>query len=156
MARSKPAHGMGKSPKHLAISAGAGVGTQGARCAAAAQKVGAAASQEAAPLPPRQGRVARDPQVPELDTTVLIRKLPFQRLVSGRLHRTMGQDNPTYLSSGGYRFQCGRVRRTPREAAEAYLVGLFEDTQLSAIHAKRVTIMPKGMQLARRIRGETA
>jgi histone H3 len=41
-----------------------------------------------------------------------------------------------------------------QEAAEAYLVGLFEDTNLCAIHAKRVTIMPKDIQLARRIRGE--
>ena len=41
-----------------------------------------------------------------------------------------------------------------QEAAEAYLVGLFEDTNLGAIHAKRVTIMPKDIQLARRIRGE--
>ncbi|ETE56487.1 hypothetical protein L345_17802, partial [Ophiophagus hannah] len=38
------------------------------------------------------------------------------------------------------------------EASEAYLVGLFEDTNLCAIHAKRVTIMPKDIQLARRIR----
>jgi histone H3 len=41
-----------------------------------------------------------------------------------------------------------------QEASEAYLVGLFEDTNLCAIHAKRVTIMPKDMQLSRRIRGE--
>ncbi|KAJ9591003.1 hypothetical protein L9F63_027789, partial [Diploptera punctata] len=41
-----------------------------------------------------------------------------------------------------------------RKASEAYLVGLFEDTNLCAIHAKRVTIMPKDIQLARRIRGE--
>jgi len=41
-----------------------------------------------------------------------------------------------------------------QESAEAYLVGLFEDSNLSAIHAKRVTIMPKDIQLARRIRGE--
>ena len=41
-----------------------------------------------------------------------------------------------------------------QEAAEAYLVGLFEDTNLCALHAKRVTIMPKDMHLARRIRGE--
>lgn len=41
-----------------------------------------------------------------------------------------------------------------QEAAEAYLVSLFEDTNLCAIHAKRVTIMPKDIQLARRIRGE--
>jgi histone H3 len=43
-----------------------------------------------------------------------------------------------------------------QEAAEAYLVGLFEDANLCAIHAKRVTIMPKDIQLARRIRGERA
>ena len=41
-----------------------------------------------------------------------------------------------------------------QEAAEAYLVGLFEDTNLCAIHAKRITIMPRDIQLARRIRGE--
>jgi histone H3 len=41
-----------------------------------------------------------------------------------------------------------------QEASEAFLVGLFEDTNLCAIHAKRVTIMPKDVQLARRIRGD--
>lgn len=40
-----------------------------------------------------------------------------------------------------------------QEAAEAFLVHLFEDTNLCAIHAKRVTIMQKDIQLARRIRG---
>ena len=45
---------------------------------------------------------------------------------------------------------------TLQESAEAYLVGLLEDSNLCAIHAKRVTIMPKAMQLARRIRGERA
>ena len=40
-----------------------------------------------------------------------------------------------------------------QEMAEAYLVGLFEDANLAAIHAKRVTIMVKDIQLARRIRG---
>ena len=41
-----------------------------------------------------------------------------------------------------------------QEAAEAYLIHLYEDTNLNAIHAKRITVMPKDMQLARRIRGE--
>ena len=41
-----------------------------------------------------------------------------------------------------------------QEAAEAYLVNLFEWTNLCAMHAKRVTIMPRDMHLARRIRGE--
>lgn len=43
-----------------------------------------------------------------------------------------------------------------QEAAEAFLVHLFEDTNLCAIHAKRVTIMQKDIQLARRIRGSWA
>ena len=70
-------------------------------------------------------------------------KLPFQRLV-----REIAQDFKTDL-----RFQ-GSAVLALQEAAEAYLVGLFEDTNLRAIHAKRVTIMPKDIQLARRIRGE--
>ncbi len=53
------------------------------------------------------------------------------------------------------RFQ-GTAILALQEAAEAYLVGLFEDSNLCAIHAKRVTIMPKDIQLARRIRGERA
>lgn len=43
-----------------------------------------------------------------------------------------------------------------QEAAEMYLVHLFEDSNLCAIHAKRVTLQPKDIQLARRIRGERA
>nr|GEZ96290.1 histone H3-like centromeric protein CSE4 [Tanacetum cinerariifolium] len=73
-------------------------------------------------------------------TELLIRKLPFQRLV-----REIAQDFKTDL-----RFQSHAVLAL-QEAAEAYLVGLFEDTNLCAIHAKRVTIMPKDIQLARRI-----
>jgi histone H3 len=40
------------------------------------------------------------------------------------------------------------------EASEAYMVGMFEDTNLAALHAKRVTIMPRDMLLARRLHGE--
>ena len=78
-------------------------------------------------------------------TALLICKLPFQRLV-----REIAQDFKTDL-----RFQSAAILCL-QEAAEAYLVGLFEDTNLCAIHAKRVTIMPKDIQLARRIRGERA
>eukprot|EP00798_Chlamydomonas_sp_ICE-L_P013371 gene13371-biopygen22497 len=67
-----------------------------------------------------------------------------------RLVREIAQDFKTDL-----RFQSSAVLAL-QEAAEAYLVGLFEDTNLAAIHAKRVTIMPKDIQLARRIRGERA
>lgn len=96
----------------------------------------------------------------------MIRKLPFQKLV-----REIAQDFNTDL-----RFQSTAILAL-QEASEAYLVGLFQvgrasrqgfvisylesshhvslqDTNLCAIHAKRVTIMPKDMQLARRIRGE--
>ena len=76
-------------------------------------------------------------------TELLIRKLPFQRLV-----REIAQDFKTDL-----RFQSHAVLAL-QEASEAYLVGLFEDSNLCAIHAKRVTVMPKDIQLARRIRGE--
>ncbi|GAA5914724.1 hypothetical protein JCM5296_001962, partial [Sporobolomyces johnsonii] len=50
------------------------------------------------------------------------------------------------------RFQSSAIGAL-QEAAEAYLVSLFEDTNLAAIHAKRVTIQPKDIQLARRLRG---
>ena len=76
-------------------------------------------------------------------TELLIRKLPFQRLV-----REI-QDFKTDL-----RLQSAAIGAL-QEASEAYLVGLFEDTNLCAVHAKRVTIMPKGIQLARLIRGES-
>ena len=76
-------------------------------------------------------------------TDLLIRKLPFQRLV-----RDIAQQYKSDL-----RFQSQAVLAL-QEASEAYLVGLFEDTNLCAIHAKRVTIMSKDMILAKRIRGE--
>ena len=41
-----------------------------------------------------------------------------------------------------------------QEASEAYLTGIFEDSNLCALHANRVTIMKKDMDLARRIRGD--
>ena len=51
------------------------------------------------------------------------------------------------------RFQSSAVLAL-QEAAEAYLVSLFEDTNLCAVHSQRVTIMSRDLQLARRIRGE--
>lgn len=94
----------------------------------------------------RPGTVAlREIRKYQKSTDLLIRKAPFQRLV-----REIAQDFKTDL-----RFQSTAVLAL-QEASEAYLVGLFEDTNLCAIHAKRVTIMPKDIQLARRIRGERA
>ena len=85
-------------------------------------------------------------------TKLLIRKLPFQRLV-----REIARDSEVIRSPlcGKVRFQSAAIMAL-QEASEAYLVGLFEDSNLCAIHAKRVTIMPKDIQLARRIRGERA
>ena len=77
-------------------------------------------------------------------TELLIRKLPFQRLV-----RELAQD----LSKINVRFQSGAIMAL-QEALEAYLVGLLEDTNLCTVHAKRVTIMPKDIQLAWWIWGE--
>ena len=74
---------------------------------------------------------------------MLIRKLPFSRLV---------REVQSYFYRREYRWQASAILAL-QEAAEAHLVGLFEDANLCTIHAKRVTIMPKDIQLARRIRG---
>jgi histone H3 len=92
----------------------------------------------------RPGTVAlREIRRYQKSTELLMRKMPFQRIV-----REIAQDYKANL-----RFQSSAVLAL-QDAAEAYLVGLFEDTNLCAIHAKRVTIMPKDMQLALRIRGQ--
>ena len=76
-------------------------------------------------------------------TDLLIRKLPFQRLV-----REIAQEFKADL-----RFQESAVLAM-QQAAESYLVGVFEDANLCALHANRVTILPKDIQLTRRIRGD--
>ncbi|KAL6899275.1 hypothetical protein ACP4OV_005933 [Aristida adscensionis] len=76
-------------------------------------------------------------------TGLLLSKLPFQRLV-----REIAQD-----MKAGLRFQSHALLAL-QEASEAFLVDLFEDANLRALHVKRVTIMPRDMQLARRDRGE--
>jgi histone H3 len=96
----------------------------------------------------RPGTVAlREIRRYQKSTDALIARAPFQRLV-----KEIAQGQAT-----GYReelrFQAAAVAAL-QEASESYLVGLFEDSNLCAIHAGRVTIMPRDMQLARRIRGE--
>ena len=92
----------------------------------------------------RPGTVAlREIRRYQKSTDLLIRKLPFQRLV-----REIAQDFKSDL-----KFQASSILAL-QESSEAYLVGLFEDTNLCAIHGKRVTIMPKDIQLARRVRHE--
>ena len=92
----------------------------------------------------RPGTVAlREIRKYQKSTDLLIRRTPFQRLV-----RELAQDYRADI-----RFQASALMAL-QEASEAYLVKLFEDSNLCAIHAKRVTIMPKDIQLSRRIRGD--
>ena len=99
--------------------------------------------QPAAPKKPhryRPGTVAlREIHRFQKSTELLIRRLPFQWLVW-----EIAQDFKGHLNFAS----------ALQEAAEAYLVGLFEDTNLCAIHTKHIMIMPKDIQLARHIRGE--
>ena len=78
-------------------------------------------------------------------TNLLIPKLPFSRVVRETVS--------TVCNGRDLRFQTAAILAL-QEASEAYLVTLFEDSLLCTIHAKRVTLMPKDMTLARRIRGE--
>ena len=85
-------------------------------------------------------------------TDLLIRKVPFQRLA-----REVLQDlnKPgSYPCFTAERFQATSLLAI-QESVEAFSIGLFEDMNLCAIHARRVTIIPKDMQLALRIRGES-
>ena len=91
-------------------------------------------------------RALREIRFYQRSTELLIRKLPFQRFV-----RELTQNFT--VSEEGFRWQSSALGAL-QEAAEAYLVGLFEDTNLCAMHGKRITIQNKDMQLARRIRGE--
>jgi len=114
------------------------------------------------PIPSKQPRRSQAPETPgkrrfrpgtralmeirkfQKSTNLLIPKLPFSRVI---------REVCSKICSADMRFQSAAIMAL-QEAAEAYLVTLFEDTLLCAIHAKRVTVMPKDMQLARRIRGE--
>ena len=92
----------------------------------------------------RPGTVAlREIRKYQKSTDLLLLKLPFQRLA-----REIAQN-----VRGDLRFQATALAAS-QEASEAFLVGLMEDTNLCAIHARRVTIMPKDLQLSQRIRRE--
>ncbi|KAI1738325.1 histone-fold-containing protein [Xylaria scruposa] len=94
----------------------------------------------------RPGTVAlREIRKLQNSTELLMKKLPFSRLVREIALNLRPRDE-------GMRWQSHAILAL-QEAAEAFLVHLFEDTNLCAIHAKRVTIMQKDIQLARRIRG---
>ncbi len=105
----------------------------------------------------RPGTVAlREIRKYQRSTDLLIRKGPFRRLVREITNDLYDSDGEVF---------CGKYDTLPRrwtkgaldalqEAAEAYLVALFEDTNLCAIHCRRVTIKDKDMHLARRLRGD--
>jgi histone H3 len=94
----------------------------------------------------RPGTVAlREIRKYQKSTEMLIRKLPFQRVAREVATEWLPQ----------CRMQ-GSALLALQEATEAYLVGLMEDSQLCAVHAKRITVMPKDMHLAKRIRGEAS
>lgn len=97
----------------------------------------------------RPGTVAlREIRKYQKTTDLLIRRSPFQSYVRRVIEKQRTDDGLDQL-----RFQ-SQALLAMQEATEAYVIGLYADTNLCAIHAKRVTIMPKDMQLARRIRGE--
>jgi histone H3 len=92
----------------------------------------------------RPGTVAlREIRRYQRSTELLIKKAPFARLV-----REVAQDYNKEL-----RFQATAILAL-QEASENYLVSIFEDSNLCAMHGKRITIRPCDIQLARRIRGE--
>lgn len=92
----------------------------------------------------RPGTVAlREIRWYQKNTFPLIPKLPFERLV-----REIGQ-----ILKAGLRFQSSAID-VLQEAAEVFLVELFQDANLFAIHAKRVTVMREDFLLAKRIRGD--
>ncbi|ODV93674.1 hypothetical protein PACTADRAFT_51441 [Pachysolen tannophilus NRRL Y-2460] len=118
------------------------------------QSTGLARNQPGDPLPIKKNHRRYKPGTVSLreirkyqkSTDLLLRKLPFARLVREIAAESIGFDY-------GLRWQSVAVLAL-QEACEAFLVNLFEDTNLLALHAKRVTIMQKDIQLARRIRGQ--
>ncbi|KAJ2656139.1 centromeric DNA-binding histone H3-like protein cse4 [Coemansia sp. RSA 1200] len=131
------------------------------RGASAARTPGRSSRGAAADSPGGGGRKRRLPngikalreiRMYQKSTDMLISKLPFARVV-----REIAQDYVSdYTHSGtptGLRWQSSAILAL-QEASEAFLVHLFEDANLCALHAKRVTIMQKDIQLARRIRGQ--
>lgn len=141
-------------PPKAASAAASGVGrgkSKGGRSSTGSNRR-ASAAQPGDPVPVgkkrryRPGTLAlREIRKLQNGTELLIRKLPFARLVREIALEFRPKDE-------GMRWQSQAIMAL-QEASEAFLVHLFEDTNLCAIHAKRVTIMQKDIQLARRIRG---
>ena len=109
----------------------------------------AAGRKRAKPRRARPGvRALREIRVLQRTTNLLIPRLPFARVVREEFERWYAPD----VVDGVCKWQAEALL-VMQEAAEAYLVQLFEDSYLCAFHAKRVTLTQRDIQLARRIRG---
>jgi len=92
----------------------------------------------------RPGTVAlRQVKKLQASTALLIARAPFSRLV-----REIAESH-----KAGLRFQSSAVAAI-QEATESFVIGLLGDANLTALHANRVTALPRDLQLVRRLRGE--
>ncbi|GAA6042604.1 hypothetical protein JCM8097_003153 [Rhodosporidiobolus ruineniae] len=134
--------GKGKAPPAPRGSTGGGKAPRKSPAAAAQKK----------PHRFRPGTVAlREIRYQQKHTDLLLRRLPFARLVREIANEFFEEDE--HGQAVGLRWQSSALLAL-QEATEAYLIHLFEDSNLCALHAKRVTIMQRDMQLVRRIRGD--
>ncbi|KAJ2514443.1 centromeric DNA-binding histone H3-like protein cse4 [Coemansia sp. RSA 1939] len=142
----RPARGGKTTPRGASAARTPG---RSSRAAAAADSPGGGGRKRRLP---NGIKALREIRMYQKSTDMLISKLPFARVV-----REIAQDYVSdYTHSGtptGLRWQSSAILAL-QEASEAFLVHLFEDANLCALHAKRVTIMQKDIQLARRIRGQ--
>ena len=102
----------------------------------------------------RPGMVAlREIKRYQKSTECLIKRSPFQKLIweiSQEYHIcSQGPGTPSMQ----VRFQSTAIAAL-QEVAKNFIGGLFEDVNLLAVHAKRVTVMPSDIRLALRIRGD--
>ena len=97
-----------------------------------------------------KGGSLREIRYLQLQTNLLIRKLPFQQLVRELSNKITEEEFRAHFSQEPCQYQLGTVAAL-QEAAKSYLIELFEDTNLCVIHTKQVTIMPKDVLLAQRI-----
>ena len=130
------------TPRKLSPTAAGGSSSSSSSSSVARGSSNRAASSQNRRYRPGE-KALREIRFYQKNTDLLIRRLPFARLV---------REVQTYFFRQEFRWQAEAMLAL-QEAAEAHLVGLFEDANLCTIHAKRVTVMPKDIQLARRIRG---
>nr|UHA57730.1 histone H3.5 [Crypthecodinium cohnii] len=118
-------------------------GAQGKAAAKARQSKASTAASKASGSGSRRLTALEEIRKLQKSSDFMVRKLPFQRLVR-EVTRTINED---------LRFQQSAIEAL-QEASESYLVSLFEDSNLCAVHGKRVTVMPRDLALAQRLRGD--